>query len=186
MSTSSRVRFRTVPVSSVSSALSSSVMRSSDGFLARQSMYSSNMPLPRKSPVGTYSSPSSILRPSSSVSRMASWSCSGMPSSMPITRIGIWAPRSPMKSKPPLPTSGSRLRAQNSRTWPSRASIFLGVKTRDITLRWMSWMGGSSMRTMPGGISMPALMSSRVEPLPDRYVSQSTRPFSTSSNRLSA
>ena len=117
---------------------------------------------------------------------MASWSCSGMPSSMPITRMGIWAPRSAMKSNPPLPTSGSRLRAQNSRTWPSRASIFLGVNTRDITLRWMSWMGGSSKRTMPGGISMPALMSSRMEPLPDRYVSQSTRPFSTSSKRLSA
>ena len=33
-----------------------------------------------------------------------------MPSSMPITRIGICAPRSATKSKPPVPTSGSRLR----------------------------------------------------------------------------
>ncbi len=33
---------------------------------------------------------------------------SGMPSSMPMVRIGIWAPRSAMKSNPPAPTSGSR------------------------------------------------------------------------------
>ncbi len=44
-------------------------------------------------------------------SRMASWSCSGMPNSMPMVRMGIWAPRSAMKSKPPFSTSGSRLRA---------------------------------------------------------------------------
>ena len=33
-------------------------------------------------------------------SRIASWSCSGMPSSMPITRIGISAPKSAIRSKP--------------------------------------------------------------------------------------
>ena len=44
------------------------------------------------------------------MSRTASWSCSGMPSSMPITRIGISAPRSATKSKPSEPTSGSRQR----------------------------------------------------------------------------
>ena len=59
---------------------------------------------------------------------------SGMPSSMPMVRIGIWAPRSAMKSKPPLPTSGSRVRAQNSRILGSRAFILRGVNTRDSRL----------------------------------------------------
>ena len=98
-------------------------------------------------------------------SRIASWSCSGMPSSMPIVRIGIWAPRSAMKSKPPLPTSGSRLRAQNSRTLGSMAAILRGVNTRDSRPRWRSWSGGSSKMIDPGGISMPLLMSSRIVPL---------------------
>ena len=36
-----------------------------------------------------------------------------------------------MKSNPPVPTRGSRLRAQNSRTLGSMAAILRGVKTRD-------------------------------------------------------
>ncbi len=44
--------------------------------------------------------PSVSRRPSSMRSRIASWSCSGMPSSMPMVRMGICAPRSPMKSNP--------------------------------------------------------------------------------------
>ena len=36
-----------------------------------------------------------------------------------------------MKSKPPVPTSGSRLRAQNSRIFGSSSAIFCGRKTRD-------------------------------------------------------
>ena len=81
------------------------------------------------------SSPSSIRKPSSRRSRIASWSCSGMPSSMPIVRMGICAPRSAMKSNRPAPTSGSRLRAQNSRTFGSRAFIFFGVNTRESSPR---------------------------------------------------
>ena len=46
-------------------------------------------------------------------------------------RMGICAPRSRMKSNPPVPTSGSRLRAQNSRIFGSIAAIFRGVNTRD-------------------------------------------------------
>ena len=42
------------------------------------------------------------------------------------------------------------------------------------------------MRMIPGGSSTFALMISSVDPRPERYVSQSLRPFSTSSNRLSA
>ena len=84
---------------------------------------------------------------------------------MPIVRIGIWAPRSAMKSKPPLPTSGSRLRAQNSRTLGSIAAILRGVNTRDSRPRCRSWSGGSSKMIDPGGISMPLLMSSRIVPL---------------------
>ena len=85
-----------------------------------------------------------------------------------MVRIGISAPRSWMKSNPPLPTSGSRVLAQNSRTLGSMAFIFLGVNTRDMTPRWTSWRGGSSKRITPRGISRSALMSSRIEPLPER------------------
>ena len=49
-----------------------------------------------------------------------------------MTRIGICAPMSAMKSKPPAPISGSSERAQNSRIWSSSASIFFGVNTRDM------------------------------------------------------
>ena len=50
----------------------------------------------------------------------------------------------------------------------------------------MVWVGGSSKMTTPGGISMFALMSSRIPPRPEMYVSRSTRPRSTSSKRLTA
>ena len=82
-----------------------------------------------------------------------------------MVRMGIWAPRSAMKSNPPAPTSGSRLRAQNSRTLGSRAFIFRGVKTRESRPRCMSWHGGSSKMIDPGGISMSPLMSSSRVPL---------------------
>ena len=70
-----------------------------------------------------------------------------------------------MKSKPPVPTSGSRLRAQNSRTFGSMAFIFFGVNTRESRPRCRSWPGGSSKMIEPGGISMPLLISSRMVPL---------------------
>ena len=101
-------------------------------------------------------------------------------------RIGIWAPRSPMKSNPPEPTSGSSERAQNSRTFGSMAVIFRGVKTRDSRPRWMSWVGGSSKMIEPGGMSMFALMSSRTEPFAELYVRWSTSAGSTSPKRLRA
>ncbi len=80
-------------------------------------------------------------------------------------RMGIWAPRSRMKSNPPDPTSGSSERAQNSRTLGSMAFILRGVKTRDSRPRCRSWFGGSSKMIDPGGISMPLLISSRTVPL---------------------
>ena len=70
-----------------------------------------------------------------------------------------------MKSNPPVPTSGSRLRAQNSRTFGSIAVIFFGVNTRESRPRWRSWRGGSSKMIEPGGISMSLLMSSSSVPL---------------------
>ncbi len=73
-----------------------------------------------------------------------------------------------MKSNPPVPTRGSSVRAQNSRTNGSMAFILLGVKTRESTPRCTSWTGGSSNRMIPGGKLMSALMSSRIVPLPDR------------------
>jgi hypothetical protein len=45
----------------------------------------------------------------------------------------------------------------------------------------MVWTGGSSKMTTPGGISMPARISSMMAPRPEMYVSRSTRPRSTSS-----
>ena len=86
---------------------------------------------------------------------------------MPIVSIGICAPRSRTKSNPPVPTSGSRLRAQNSRIWGSMAATRRGVKTRESRLRWTSWSGGSSKMIMPGGISMSLRISSRSVPLPE-------------------
>ena len=44
------------------------------------------------------------------------------------------------------------------------AFILRGVKTRDINPRYAVWLGGSSKITMPGGISMFALISSRIVP----------------------
>ncbi len=70
-----------------------------------------------------------------------------------------------MKSKPPEPTSGSRLRAQNSRILGSSALTRRGVNTRDSRPRWMSCAGGSSKMIEPGGISKFALMSSSTVPL---------------------
>ncbi len=72
-----------------------------------------------------------------------------------------------MKSKRPAPTRGSRLCAQNSRIFGSSAFIFFGVNTRDSRPRCMVWIGGSSKRMTPGGISMSALISSRIAPRPE-------------------
>ena len=84
-----------------------------------------------------------------------------------MTRIGICAPRSAMKSKPPEPTSGSRLWAQNSRIFGSSSATRRGVKARDRRRRWMVWVGGSSKMMTPGGMSMSALMTSRMAPFPE-------------------
>ena len=73
-----------------------------------------------------------------------------------------------MKSKRPPSTSGSRVRAQNSRTFGSIAFIALGVNTRESRPRCRSWIGGSSMRIRPGGMSKPAMIVSSVDPFPDR------------------
>ena len=86
---------------------------------------------------------------------------------MPITRIGICAPRSATKSNRSAPTSGSRLSTQNSRIFGSSAFIWRGVNTRESSARWMVCVGGSSKINMPGGISMFALISSRMPPRPE-------------------
>ena len=107
-----------------------------------------------------------------------------------MVRIGTGAPMSRTKSNPPAPTSGSRLRAQNSRTLGSSCFIRRGVKARPSRLRWRSWVGGSSKMIEPAGSSIPlltiSLMISRTEPLLEMYVSQSTEQRRTSSKRLRA
>ena len=111
--------------------------------------------------------PGSVRIAASTWSRTASWSCSGIPSSMLITRIGIWAPRSATKSNRPAPISGSRLSAQNSRIFGSSACIFLGVKTRETSPRCTVCSGGSSKMKTPDGNGMFALISSRIPPRPE-------------------
>ena len=112
-------------------------------------------------------SPASVRRLASTWSRTASWSLSGMPRSMLITCIGIRAPRSAMKSKWSSPMSGSRLVAQNSRIFGSSSATRRGVKARESRRRWMVCVGGSSKMMTPGGISMSALISSMIPPLPE-------------------
>ena len=50
----------------------------------------------------------------------------------------------------------------------------------------MVCVGGSSKMRTPDGISMPALMSSRIPPRPEMYCRASSRLRSTSSKRLTA
>ena len=84
-----------------------------------------------------------------------------MPSNIPITRIGIWAPRSATKSNRFAPTRGSRDRAQNSRTFGSSAFIFAGEHPRQ-EASCIVWTGGSEKMSTPGGISIPDLIISRM------------------------
>ena len=86
-------------------------------------------------------------------SRTAGWSASGMPTSMPIARIGISAPRSSTKSNRPEPTRGSKHAAQNARICCSSRFMRFGVNARDTRARCMVWSGGSSLMNTPGGIS---------------------------------
>ena len=161
-------------------------MMSSDGCSARQSMYSPNWSPSTKFSVTSMGWPASVRRLASVLSRTDSWSCSGIPSSMPITRMGIWAPRSAMKSNPPAPTRGSRERTQNSRIFGSSSATRRGEKTRDSSRRCMVWTGGSSKMSTPGGISMLARISSMMPPRPEMNVFESSRLFSTSVKRVSA
>jgi hypothetical protein len=162
-------------------------MRSSEGCFARQSMYSSNSePLTRPDSPTFIGLPGSVRNVLSAWSRIADWSDSGIPRSMPMTRIGISAPRSLTKSNRSVPTSGSRHETQYARTWSSSAFIRRGVKTRDISPRCVVWTGGSSQRITPLGTSMFALTISRMSPREDDIVRQSTSACSTSAWRDSA
>jgi len=127
-----------------------------------------------------------VRRFASERARTACWSSSGIPSSIPITAIGILPPMSAMKSNEFAPTSGSRQRAQNSRIRGSSAFILRGVKTRLSTLRCIVWIGGSSKMNTPGGGWKFALIISMIAPRAELKVSWSPRPRCTSSNRLAA
>ena len=119
-------------------------MMSSEGFFARQSTYSANASPAANFGVSFIGLPPLVRICASGRSRIACWSSSGMPSSIPIVFIGTSAPRSAMKSKPSEPTCGSRHSALNARTLSSSAAIFFGVNTLDMRLRWMVCTGGSS------------------------------------------
>lgn len=109
-----------------------------------------------------------------------------MPSRALITRIGMIAPKSLMKSIFPVPNRGSSDCAQNSRILGSSALILRGVNIRASSLRCTVWIGGSSKIRAPEGMSMLALISSMIAPRAELNVSWSTRPLLTSANRLNA
>ena len=77
------------------------------------------------------------------------------PSMSLMTCMGRSAPRSRTKSKPPLPTRGSRTAAQYSRIRVSRTDTRRAVNTRAISRRWRLWSGGSSKMNMPLGHGHP-------------------------------
>ena len=85
-------------------------------------------------------------------------------------RIGITAPKSRTKSNRSLPTKGSRTCAQNSRIFGSSAFIFFGVNTLARRLRCAECKGGSSKMKTPEGISMLALINSRMPPFAELKV----------------
>jgi hypothetical protein len=76
-----------------------------------------------------------------------------MPSSIPIVRIGICAPRSATKSNRPAPTSGRGCGAELA-DLGSSAATFRGVNTRDNKLRWIGVYGRVLEDEHPGGISI--------------------------------
>ena len=90
------------------------------------------------------------------------------------------------KSNELRPSSSSSRCAQKSRTIGSMASIARGVNTRDSTWRWIVWLGSCSWMSVPGGISMSALMMSRSTPFSLLKVSLSISAASTSSKRVTA
>lgn len=57
---------------------------------------------------------------------------------------------------------------------------------RDNSFRWISWIGGSSKITTPGGIGMFALISSRMAPRAELNVLKSTSAALTSAYLLNA
>ena len=127
--------------------------------------------------------PGLVRRLASLASRTAIWSDSGIPSSMPITRIGIIDASSATMSKPSEPTCGSRQLTQNCRIWSSISAIRRGVKTRPISPRNMVCTGGSSNIITPLGMSKSDLTSSRMSLRELENVSQFASAFSTSACR---
>ena len=73
-----------------------------------------------------------------------------------------------MKSKRPEPDERIERPLAELPHLRLEVAILLGVNTRDIKHRWMWWIGGSSNRITPDGISMSARMSSRIDPRPER------------------
>ena len=130
--------------------------------------------------------PASDWNPASTWARTRSCSSSGMPSSIPNTRIGTYCAKSATKSNESRSANSSRRAAQNSRTCGSIASIALGVNTRENNWRWIVWRGPSSMIRVPGGMSIPDFTISRMVP---RLVTRSSRlsiACSTSAKRVTA
>ena len=124
-------------------------------------------------------------RNASKWSRTDSLLSSGMPMSMPTTRVGMIAPRSAAKSKWPVPTSGSSSSAHIARISGSSPETLRGVNIRESRLRWIVCVGGSSKINVPGGNSTPAFSRSSVTPRLEMNVSRSMCARSTSSKRLS-
>ena len=145
------------------------VMRSSEGCSARQSMYSPK----NASSVGLGPLARSLIRacPAAfgsqalvgTVTRDAPLGpLRGCPSSMPITRIGICAPRSATKSNRSVPTSGSRYVARRTRGSSARGRSSSWGEDPGEQSRWTLCSGGSSKIKAPCGISNFRLDRSRI------------------------
>ena len=167
---------RTVPVSSSNSAW----MQLGHEVVGRVVRAASRRTRRTRSPRSTASfiggrrRPRRGARPASRRSRIASWSCSGMPSSMPIVRIGIWAPRSrdevePARADERIEAAGAErpdlllegvhpLRREHPRHQPAVEVVARRVLHEDVAGRQLDvGLDDLERRALAGPVGVPVL-----------------------------
>ena len=128
--------------------------------------------------------PGSVRRLSSVLLRTATWSCSGMPRSMPMTlhrehRGQLGDDVEPAGADERVEAVGCSTAGPGPRARPSGG----GVKTRDMRPRCTVCTGGSSNMITPPGRSKPDRMTSRMSDRVLVKIFQLTRAFSMSACR---
>ncbi len=160
-----------MPVSSSNSASISSVIRSSDGLSRRQSMYVAEVVAEQDAAIALRAAPSSP-RAQAGVEAVADRLLVGLGDAEQHPDRAHRHLGAEVGDEVEAACAHERVeagRAEGSRTLSSSAFMRRGVNTRDRRPRCTSWTGGSSMRMIPGGISMSALMMlERSSPWPDR------------------